>query len=65
MPAPLADFSPGENRTFLKWTPIDDYFYQGEVNQISERDGRGILIFPKKYVEIGYHREGKCHGPFI
>ena len=41
------------------------HFYQGEINQYGERDGRGVYLNPGSCIGFGYQKNDKLHGPFL
>ena len=51
-------------RPFSRWLIHKGLLYQGQVKD-GVPEGRGVYIWPKNCIGIGYFREGKMHGNFI
>ena len=41
---------------------MDGVEYEGEINNVGKRDGRGIGVWPNGWIYEGHWKNGICHG---
>ena len=54
------------NSKFVPWDyHYSGQYYQGQVNSLGTWHGRGVVINPGKFLQIGHFKNGQGHGAYV